>query len=467
MKPKFFILPALVVSIWSFSCSQLTPVKESPKNIIILIGDGMGFNHVDATSLFVYGATGKLAFEGKEWLRVAQATYPAVIDINSPDGYATGYNPRNAWSDTAYLKKDYTDSGAAGTALSTGFKTYLGAIGIGIEGDTLRHISELAMDLGKAAGVISSVQISHATPAGFSAHNEYRNNYEQIAQQQILKTKLKVLMGCGHPEFDDDGEQTESTYKYVGGAELWKQIKHNSSVINFKINDKEYTVADIDHDAKPDAWTLITDSVDFAALARGENIPERLLGIPKVHSTLQQGRKNKEEQMPWKQPMNVGLPNLEQMTLAALHVLNQEPDGFFLMVEGGAIDWAAHSNQSGRMIEEVCDFNKAVDAVVKWIEKYSSWAETLVIVTADHETGMLWGPDSDKKVLTEVKSRGKGELPEMQWYSKEHTNSLVPLYAKGKGSNLLELLADEFDPVRGRFVQNTEISKCVFLLWEH
>ena len=103
--------------------------------------------------------------------------------------------------------------------------------------------------------------------------------------------------------------------------------------------------------------------------------------------------------------------------------------------------------------------------MVDWIEKHSSWDETLVIVTADHETGMLCGPVEGDQVVTQIKSNGKGNLPEMNWYSKDHTNSLVPLYVRGKGSEIFKLLADEFDPVRGPFVQNTEIAKSVFLFW--
>jgi alkaline phosphatase len=464
-KALLMTLPALILL--ALSCSQNTEKQKVPKNVIVLIGDGMGYNHVDATSIYLYGETGKLVFEGREWLKVAQATYPAVMRTEPQNIYAAGYNPRAAWSDTAYLKRDYTDSGAAGTALSTGYKTYQSAIGTGVEGDTLKHMAELAKKLGKSAGVVSSVQLSHATPAGFIAHNENRRNYIEIARQMIIESKLDVLIGCGHPMFDNDGKPAaEADYRYVGGAELWDQLNQVEMPASFTLDGKEFFVADIDGNGKPDAWTLVTDSVDFAALAYGRELPQRLLGIPQVHSTLQSSRSGTEVVEPWKQAMNPKLPSLEQKTLAAVNVLSQNPNGFFLMAEGGAIDWAAHDNHPGRMIEEMYDFERSVAAVVEWVETNSSWDETLVIVTSDHETGFLSGNDSDKQVMTPVLNHGKGVLPGMQWYSTDHTNSLVPVYARGKGSEWFNFFADEFDPVRGPFIQNTEVAKVVFLLWE-
>ncbi len=467
MKFKALLMTLPVLMLLAVSCSQNTESHKAPKNVIVFIGDGMGYNHVDATSIYLHGETGKLVFEGREWLKVAQATYPAIMHTEPEKVYAAGYNPRAAWSDTAYLKRDYTDSGAAGTALSTGYKTYKSAIGIGVEGDTLKHMAELAKELGKSAGVISSVQLSHATPAGFIAHNENRRNYMEIARQMILRSKLDVLIGCGHPMLDNDGKPAaEADYRFVGGAELWDQLIQDDAPASFTLDGKEFFVADIDGNGKPDAWTLVTDSVDFAALAYGRELPKRLLGIPQVRSTLQSSRSGNEVVEPWKQPNTPKLPTLEQKTLAAVNVLSQNPNGFFLMVEGGAIDWAAHDNHPGRMIEEMYDFERSVAAVVEWVETNSSWDETLVIVTSDHETGFLSGSGSDKQVMTPVVNHGKGVLPGMLWYSTSHTNSLVPVYARGKGSEWFDFFADEFDPVHGPFIQNTEVAKVVFVLWE-
>jgi len=123
------------------------------------------------------------------------------------------------------------------------------------------------------------------------------------------------------------------------------------------------------------------------------------------------------------------------MTRGALNVLDNDADGFFLMVEGGAIDWAGHANQSGRLIEEQADFNEAVAAVCDWVEQNSSWSETLVIVTGDHETGYLTGTAG---VYDAVLNNGQGNMPTLAWNSGDHTNQLIPFYAKGAGAEIFK-----------------------------
>jgi hypothetical protein len=119
------------------------------------------------------------------------------------------------------------------------------------------------------------------------------------------------------------------------------------------------------------------------------------------------------------------------------------------------------------MIEEEIDFSNAVQAVVDWVELNSNWNETLVIVTGDHETGYLTGPDSgpgpDWKPLV---NNGAGKLPGMKWNSGNHTNSLLPLFAKGAGSNVFTKYADNVDPVRGAYIDNIEIAQVVFELMD-
>jgi alkaline phosphatase len=131
------------------------------------------------------------------------------------------------------------------------------------------------------------------------------------------------------------------------------------------------------------------------------------------------------------------------------------------MVEGGAIDWASHGNQSGRMIEEQIDFDNAVDAVMDWVRESSNWGETLLIVTGDHETGYLTGPGSDPS-WEFIVNNGAGNLPGLEWHSGSHTNSLIPLSAKGDFARALRRLADEFDPVHGPYVDNTELAQVLF-----
>jgi alkaline phosphatase len=189
--------------------------------------------------------------------------------------------------------------------------------------------------------------------------------------------------------------------------------------------------------------------------------PKRVLGTAQVYQTLQQSRGGDQNADPYVVPLIETVPTLEEMTEAALNILDDDPDGLFLMVEGGAVDWASHSNQSGRMIEEQIDFERAVEAVVDWVKKNSNWGETLLIVTGDHETGYLTGPDSDP-TWEPIVNNGAETLPGMEWHSGSHTNSLMVVSAKGDAARMLKRYADEDDPVRGPYVDNTELAIVIF-----
>jgi alkaline phosphatase len=143
------------------------------------------------------------------------------------------------------------------------------------------------------------------------------------------------------------------------------------------------------------------------------------------------------------------------------------------MIEGGAVDWASHGAQSGRMIEEQIDFNNAVEAVMKYLLCNRLLDDTLVMVTGDHECGYLWGPGSNP-TWKPIVNNGKGNLPGMQWNPVEvtanplvyeHTNQLIPFFAFGKGSLQFLRYMDERDPVRGRYIDNTEMAKLMFDVW--
>ncbi len=186
-----------------------------------------------------------------------------------------------------------------------------------------------------------------------------------------------------------------------------------------------------------------------------------MAGIAQVGSTLQSGRAGDTKADAFAVPFNDNVPDLSQMTLAAFNVLDNDPDGFCIMIEGGAIDWAAHSNLPGRMIEEEVDFSKAVEAVVRWVNRHSNWSETLLIVTGDHETGYLTGPGSDPEWKPLV-GNGQGRMPGMEWHSGNHTNSLLPLYAKGVGADGFNRMIVQRDPMRGPYIDNTSIAKLIF-----
>jgi alkaline phosphatase len=449
-----FVLNAIAFIFILFGLHTLLTSEsaEIPKNVIIMISDGCGYNHIDAANMYQYGKTGVQAFE-KFPVRYAMSTY-------SEDG--EGYDPDQAWKQFDYVKKKFTDSAAAITAISTGVKTRNEVVGLDKQYQSLEHIFERGESLGKSTGVVTSVRLCDATPAGMVTHNEYRKNYLEISKEMILNSPLEVIMGCGHPCYDDNGNSVDSSFyefKYVGGKDTWEGLIHGD-IKN-----------DSDGDGLPDPWHFIEDRSEFQKLMTGQT-PKRVIGIPKVEATLQEGRKGDSLAVPNAVPFIVSVPTLYEMTTAALNVLDNNPDGFFIMIEGGAVDWASHHNESGRMIEEQIDFHNAVNAVIAWVEKQSSWDETLLIVTADHECGYLTGPGSGSKhasgdettipVWNPLKNNGRGKLPGMEWHSTKHTNSLVPFFAKGIGCELFQKYANRKDPIRGKFIDNTDIARILF-----
>jgi alkaline phosphatase len=425
----------------------------APKNIIVMISDGMGFNTPLLASYYMTGSANRQQYY-RFPVQLAMSTYPGSEWLGAPAGdpcFGWGYDPVRAWSEFTYVNICYTDSASAGTAMATGVKTYNAAIGLDINGNRIKNVVEAAEEKGMATGVVTSVEFSHATPASFVAHNLSRNNYEAIAREMILESSVDVIMGTGHPWFDDSGKpKTVPNYRYVGGQSTWEALLAGTAG------------NDADGDGQFDAWKLVQSRLEFRRLL-GSPTPKRVIGVPQVYSTLQQSRSGDGYADPYAVPLNKNVPTLAEMTLAALNVLDEDPDGLFLMVEGGAVDWAQHANQTGRTIEEQNDFDMAVIKVIQWIEKNSSWDETLLIITADHETGLLWGPGSNPAWMPIV-NNGQGVVPGVQFNSGNHSNSLVPFFAKGYGADWFTSYASFTDPVRGPYIDNTDIGKVIFSL---
>ena len=196
---------------------------DGPKNIIYLVGDGMGYNHIAAANLFETGQTkhqvegeagdvspvegGEAAqvYEGDEWNELAMSTFQE----------GNSYDPEKAWNDHDYVNEDYTDSAAAGTAMATCSKTENGMIGVTSDGATVQNTSEHAIDNGKSAGVVSSVPFNHATPAAWAGHNDDRNDFHAMADEMI-GGDLDVIMGAGHPLYDADNQPVdEPNYEWI------------------------------------------------------------------------------------------------------------------------------------------------------------------------------------------------------------------------------------------------------------
>ena len=253
-----WLAPALLTLL----LASLAHGQTRPKNVIIMISDGCGFNQIDAAGLWANGALDKEVYRQTGWTRLAMSTYSA-------DG--TGYDPAKFWADADYPKKDSTDSAAAATAMATGVKTYNGAIGVGLDKQPLENLCQAAKRLGKRAGVITSVPLSHATPAGFLAHNSGRGSYAEIATEMVTVSAADVVMGAGHPDFDDNGQKrAKPDYQYVGGEKTWAQAKAGEAG------------ADADGDGKADPFTLIEDRAQFEDLASGKIKLNRVLGVAQV-----------------------------------------------------------------------------------------------------------------------------------------------------------------------------------------
>lgn len=445
MKKLCAVLTATAVAI-ALPTPALAQTNSAPKNIIYMVGDGMGYNHVAATNLYqagearyqVEGEANPATLKEKPGKAVQQYENFNLLGMSTYQ-HGNYYDGQKAWSDHNWVNESYTDSAASGTALATGVKTANGKLGVDPNDAKLENASERAKKLGKAAGVVSSVPFSHATPAAWASHNPKRNNYHEIAAEMIAGD-LDVIMGAGHPLYTDDAVLAEqANYKYIS-EKSYEEIMAEGS-----------------------KWDVIVDESEFQALADGTVKPDQqYFGLAPAASTLQFNRTGNDPLQPFATPEN-DIVDLPTMSKAALNVLGQDEDGFHLMIEGGAIDWAGHANTIGPNIEEVIDFNEAVDTVIEWVEKNSSWDETLLIVTADHETGYLSGA-GDKPGYTAL-TGAKGEVPSHKYYSPNHTNMLVPIFFKGAGSEDIKAATEGTDPVRGGYVDNTTVAKLTLNKW--
>ncbi len=449
---------------------------QGAKNVILMVSDGIGFNGWLAADYY-QGLAGKQSYQVARPGGATPVVYgldhhslnlidgkgrvlPSGEDVRLAAGaVAQGYDPttrwtrfentmRNDFSPVGERYTSYTDSAAAGTALMAGRKTSNGRINQDWTGkENFRTIAQIAMDQGRAAGSVASVMVSHATPAAVIAHNISRNNYVEIFNEMVA-SDLDVIMGAGHPLYDNSGNriepEDEDAFRFVGGSK---------------------TLTALTSDGGLNGFSFIDAKADFEALAAGKNVPERVVGIARAGSTLQASREGLPDgDTPSGMAYNPVVPDLATMSLGALNVLSQDEDGFFVMIEGGAIDWMGHANNMPRYIEEQIDFNLAVDAVIQWVEENSSWDETLLIVTSDHECGGIWGEgtwtngkggpvaadrsdeallaarfDPTEDVFNEylaVQDRGTSRMPGYQFSSRNHTNELVPLWAIGPGAEL-------------------------------
>jgi alkaline phosphatase len=343
MKTFLRLIPvAILLFSFLYSCKQATDETEAElldtnvKNVILLIGDGMGVSQIYA------GLT-----VNKGHLALEKCKHIGFIKTNSFNSYIT-------------------DSGAGGTAFACGKKTRNGMIGMGPDSTSLKTILEMAEENGYSTGLVSTSSITHATPASFIAHEVSRSSYEEIAAD-FLDTEIDLFIGGGEEHFNNRED----------GMDLVK-----------KLEEKGYSV--------------------IRSLDEAENFTgDKLAGFtaPGHNPQSLEGRGNM----------------LDRSVAIATEILSRNESGFFLMAEGSMIDWGAHANNTDYIVAEMLDFDRAVAQAIDFADKNEN---TLVVVTADHETGGMTINGGDFET---------GQV-EALYTTKGHTGVMVPVFAYGKGA---------------------------------
>ncbi len=263
---------------------------------------------------------------------------------------------------TANADGGTTDSAAAATAMATGVKVHNMVVSVASPGDgsPLRTALELAQAGGRSTGLVTTADISDATPAAFAAHRPSRTDHAGIDDDYLARSRPNVLFGGG---------------RFLAAAE-----------------------------AEHAGYVVVRDRAEMTSLDTKSN--DRVAGLFGT------------DNLPYEADGTGDLPGLSEMTAVALRILDDNPAGFFLMVEGARIDHASHANDIGRAIGETLALSNAVTVAVEWAR---TRGDTVIVVTADHETGglRLLGPSA------------AGVLPDVSWAGTRHTAATVPFYAQG------------------------------------
>jgi alkaline phosphatase len=327
------------------------------KNVILMIGDGMGRAQRDAARILNGGP-----------LVMDHFPFHGLVSTSCADPIAV-----------------VTDSAAAATAIATGVKTYNGAIGIGPDGLPVPTVLELAKRAGKATGLVTTCQVTDATPAAFAAHVPSRVDQHEIARQFIEQTSVDLILG--------------------GGRRWWLPEAALVPEAGFDLTER----------AQELGYAFASTARELRAVCSS-----RLLGLFANDELFVQDPPEGEEMR------YDPLVHLWELAAAALDALSPNPNGFFLMIEEAAIDRMGHRNNASLALKGVHELDRAVEVVRSFAERDG---ETLVIVTADHECGGLSFPDDGPL---------DGQLAErMQWATTGHTDVDVPLNALGPGADRL------------------------------
>lgn len=336
----------LLILILSFSISSLFAQPEkrdsykgtTPKYIFYFIGDGMGLSQANTTEAYL-GAVNKTGNIQK--LTFSNLPYHGFYTTYATDRFITG-------------------SAAAGTALASGFKTSISTVGMDANRQkSLQSVAELARDKNYKVGIITSVSIDHATPASFYAHQPSRSMYYNISLD-LSKSGFNYFAGGGfkHPEGDGKIDEKNTMANFGLGEDIELKDKQPNSIEVAKQRGYQvYHSLEAFNQLKKGDDKIITIAPNLAA---GQSLPYFI------------DQKGKTD------------ISLADFTLKGIELLDNK-NGFFMMVEGGKIDWACHANDAATVIHEVIQFDKAVAVALDFYNKHPK--ETLILVAGDHETG--------------------------------------------------------------------------------
>ncbi len=327
--------------------TPLPLVAQRPvKNVILMIGDGMGFINIVATRTVVLGAHGRLTIE--------RLPVTGAIDNYTANEFVGG-------------------SAATGTSLATGYKTNVNMISQLPDGTPVLTILEAAQEKGMSTGLVATATITHATPAVFAAHVPNRYSEVEIADQ-LLESNTNVLFGGGRALFRS-------------GLSGYKTTRSDGRDLVEEARKADYVYVE----TKDELFELKAEN-DF------------VLGL------FNDGYLANEYPE----------PSLAEMTDVALEVLSQNEEGFFLMVEGSQIDWGEEDNDIKYTIIEQLHFDLAIRSAIRFAMEDE---ETLVVVTADHETGGMF-------VSVGPPNQLDGNI-DIQWGTDDHNGNVVPVFAFG------------------------------------
>jgi alkaline phosphatase len=364
-------------------------------------------------------------------------------------GNLVGYDPvrggANPWDeayyggdipegfDKEYIEYSYPDSANTATTLYTGVKSYNGAMGVDIFEQPVESVLTRAQIEGKSTGLVSSVPVDHATPGAAASNVNDRNKFDEfgvidtILQQELNIFKPTVILGGGHPlsNLNDPlpaGVEPPQEFEYLSEG-TYEELSSNptDNIYGYTFVERgpdaaqvlADTAASIDpnagerllgvYGARGQEGNLPTPSADgdysttgFAQFTLGYDSPGSPIGVGDTERPLLAGETDEEFIA---KEINEN-PTLPQLTQAALDVLEDDPDGFWLMVEGGDIDWAAHDNNMDNLIGNTLAFDEAVGVVIDWIEANGGWEENQLIITADHDHYLTLNEDFPELLRT-------------------------------------------------------------------